>query len=149
MFLIKWKNKMCYKIKKLTKMFLNYNSLKRKQNYQDYYFKESENILFSRNTKNTSRFISKIWCLRIWIFLSYFKNILSFLSFSLLYWKPNNFNEYILNRRISRDMFEFKNSILVYHFRGSNQIISARETGAEELLSARSYPVVFLRGINL
>lgn len=46
-------------------------------------------------------------------------------------------------------MFESKDSISAYHFRGSNQIISAWETGAEELLSARSYPVVFLRGINL
>lgn len=49
---------------------------------------------------------------------------------------------------MSRDMFE-KDSILAYRVRGSNQIISARGTGAEELLSARSYPVVFLRGINL
>jgi len=82
--------------------------------------------------------------------LSYSKDVFSFIFYFVVQLKIKcRINEYILDRRVSRDMFESKDSISAYHFRGSNQIISARGTGAEELLSARSYPVVFLRGINL
>lgn len=72
----------------------------------------------------------------LWLLLQYFRLLFYFYFLFNLNQRTNAellFNACVQNCSVSGETFlSPKDPISVYHFRGSNQIISARGTGAEE-----------------